>query len=83
MSGCSELNVFEVLSPGHDKATSTVRVAVVFDRDYELGGGGNEGGGAVSIVVLGLGEGEFPRVLEGGKEGLDAVKGLVQRMVMV
>ncbi|KAK3300872.1 uncharacterized protein B0H64DRAFT_421849 [Chaetomium fimeti] len=82
-TGCGELDIFEVLSPGHDKAKTTVRatyqggdpnwferpvdasrpvrLAVVFDGQR----------GAVEIMVLGRGEGDFPEVLAaGGREGV-------------
>ncbi|KAH6847450.1 putative TOS1-like glycosyl hydrolase-domain-containing protein [Chaetomium sp. MPI-CAGE-AT-0009] len=92
-TGCGELDIFEVLSPGHDKAKTTVRSTYQggdpnwFERPVDVNKpvrlavvfDGEKGG--VEIMVLGRGEGEFPEVV-GGREGVEGL-GVVRRGVVV
>lgn len=81
-SGCGEVDVFEVLSPGGDKATTTVRASYAggdpnyFARPVDVGKPARvavvfDGAkGEVSVQVLGAtSQGEFPEVLGGGPDG--------------
>ncbi|KAH6650241.1 putative TOS1-like glycosyl hydrolase-domain-containing protein [Chaetomium tenue] len=82
-TGCGELDLFEVLSPGLNKAMSTVRATYAggdpnwFERPVDVEKpvrlavvfDGEGGKGRVEIVVLGWGKGAFPGEVGYGGSG--------------